>query len=217
MKEKKLKKRIITSFVLILLIYLIFNSLHLMISSLLILGVLSILEFFSLTKRIFKKKVFYIMSNFVFIVFISFFSISFFTLYNFNQSKFILLVLLIGCVASDIGGYVVGKFLKGPKLTSISPMKTISGSIGSFVFSCVTTSGLIYFEINIITFSILVIGLMISLFCQIGDLFFSFLKRKAKLKDTGNFLPGHGGILDRLDGIFFGIPFGFISIILLLK
>ena len=217
MKEKKLKKRIITSFVLILLIYLIFNSLHLMISSLLILGVLSILEFFSLTKRIFKKKVFYIMSNFVFIVFISVFSISFFTLYNFNQSKFILLVLLIGCVASDIGGYVVGKFLKGPKLTSISPMKTISGSIGSFVFSCVTTSGLIYFEINIITFSILVIGLMISFFCQIGDLFFSFLKRKAKLNDTGNFLPGHGGILDRLDGIFFGIPFGFISIILLLK
>ena len=217
MKEKKLKKRIITSFVLILLIYLIFNSLHLMISSLLILGVLSILEFFSLTKKIFKKKIFYIMSNFVFIVFISVFSISFFTLYNFNQSKFILLVLLIGCVASDIGGYVVGKFLKGPKLTSISPMKTISGSIGSFVFSCVTTSGLIYFEINIITFSILVIGLMISFFCQIGDLFFSFLKRKAKLKDTGNFLPGHGGILDRLDGIFFGIPFGFISIILLLK
>ena len=217
MKEKKLKKRIITSFVLILLIYLIFNSLHLMISSLLILGILSILEFLSLTKKIFKKKVFYIMSNFVFIVFISVFSISFFILYNFNQSKFILLVLLIGCVASDIGGFVVGKFLKGPKLTSISPMKTISGSIGSFVFSCVTTSGLIYFETNIITFSILVIGLMISLFCQTGDLFFSFLKRKAKLKDTGNFLPGHGGILDRLDGIFFGIPFGFISIILLLK
>ena len=217
MKEKKLKKRIITSFVLILLIYLIFNSLHLMISSLLILGILSILEFLSLTKKIFKKKVFYIMSNFVFIIFISVFSISFFILYNFNQSKFILLVLLIGCVASDIGGFVVGKFLKGPKLTSISPMKTISGSIGSFVFSCVTTSGLIYFETNIITFSILVIGLMISLFCQTGDLFFSFLKRKAKLKDTGNFLPGHGGILDRLDGIFFGIPFGFISIILLLK
>ena len=215
MKEKKLKKRIITSFVLILLIYLIFNSLHLMISSLLILGVLSILEFFSLTKKIFKKKIFYIMSNFVFIVFISVFSISFFTLYNFNQSKFILLVLLIGCVASDIGGYVVGKFLKGPKLTSISPMKTISGSIGSFVFSCVTTSGLIYFEINIITFSILVIGLMISLFCQIGDLFF-FLKRKAKLKDTGNFLPGHGGILDRQIEYFWN-TFGFISIILLLK
>ena len=74
-----------------------------------------------------------------------------------------------------------------------------------------------FLDITFITFSILVIGLMISFFCQIGDLFFSFLKRKAKLKDTGNFLPGHGGILDRLDGIFFGIPFGFISIILLLK
>tara|TARA_Y100001958_G_C21221781_1_gene547136 strand:+ start:657 stop:1307 length:651 start_codon:yes stop_codon:yes gene_type:complete len=216
MKKNTLKKRIVTSIVLILLIFLIFNSLYLMILSLIILGILSILEFLSLTRKIFKKKIFYIISNLAFIIFISIFSISFFILYNFNESKFILLVLLIGCVASDIGGFIVGKLFKGPKLITISPKKTISGSIGSFVLTCLATSGLIYFETNIINFFILVIGLMISLYCQAGDLFFSFLKRKAKLKDTGNFLPGHGGVLDRLDGIFFGIPLGFITIILFL-
>ena len=56
---------------------------------------------------------------------------------------------------------------------------------------------------------------MTSLYCQLGDLFFSYLKRKAKLKDTGNILPGHGGVLDRLDGILFGIPLGFLTLILL--
>ena len=66
-------------------------------------------------------------------------------------------------------------------------------------------------------FSIFIVSLVTSISCQFGDLFFSFLKRKAKLKDTGNLLPGHGGVLDRLDGIFFGIPFGFLTLILLFK
>ena len=114
--------------------------------------------------------------------------------------------MLVGCVASDIGGYVFGKIFKGPKLTKISPNKTIAGSLGSFTLASLTTLSLIFLETNIINFSIFLIGLNTSLFCQLGDLFFSYLKRKAKLKDTGNFLPGHGGILDRLDGIFFGIP-----------
>ena len=70
-------------------------------------------------------------------------------------------------------------------------------------------------KLKFLTLQLLIIGLMISLFCQIGDLFFSYLKRKANIKDTGNFLPGHGGLLDRLDGIFFGIPFGFLTLILL--
>ena len=65
------------------------------------------------------------------------------------------------------------------------------------------------FKLTIVTISIVT-----SISCQIGDLFFSYLKRKAKLKDTGNFLPGHGGVLDRLDGIFFGLPSGFISLII---
>ena len=136
-------------------------------------------------------------------------------LYSFQQSKFILAVLLIGCVASDIGGYMLGKILKGPKLTKISPNKTFSGAIGSFIFSCTLFSSLIYYETKVFNFRIIIIGLMISLFCQIGDLFFSYLKRKADVKDTGNLLPGHGGLLDRLDGIFFGIPLGFLTLILL--
>ena len=215
MKKNNLKKRIFTSLALIFFIFLIFNSLYLMISSLLILGILSILEFFNLSKKIFNKKIYFFLSNLFFIIFISIFSFFFFLLYNFQQSKFILVVLLIGCVASDIGGYMLGKFLKGPKLTKISPNKTFSGAIGSFIFSCTLFSSLIYYETKVFNFKIVIIGLMISLFCQIGDLFFSYLKRKANIKDTGNLLPGHGGLLDRLDGIFFGIPLGFVTLILL--
>ena len=215
MKKNNLKKRIFTSLVLIFFIFLIFNSLYLMTSSLLILGILSILEFFNLSKKIFNKKIYFFLSNLLFIIFIFIFSFFFFLLYNFQQSKFILAVLLIGCVASDIGGYMLGKILKGPKLTKISPNKTFSGAIGSFIFSCTLFSSLIYYETKVFNFKIVIIGLMISLFCQIGDLFFSYLKRKADIKDTGNLLPGHGGLLDRLDGIFFGIPLGFVTLILL--
>ena len=215
MKKNNLKKRIFTSLILIFFIFLIFNSLYLMISSLLILGIVSILEFFNLSKKIFEKKIYSFLSNLFFIICISIFSFFFFLLYSFQQSKFILLVLLIGCVASDIGGYLLGKILKGPKLTKISPNKTFSGAIGSFIFSCTLFSSLIYYETKVFNFKIVIIGLMISLFCQIGDLFFSYLKRKAKKKDTGNLLPGHGGLLDRLDGIFFGIPLGFVTLIML--
>ena len=215
-----LRKRIITSVILILLILLMYSSIFFMISGLLIFGVLSILEFlrgefFNLTKRIFKKKIYYLISNFLYILFISFFSTAFFILYNLTQTKIILFILLFGCVASDIGGYLFGKLLKGPRLTKISPKKTISGALGSFILTCIVITSLIYYETNNLNYSIIITGLMTSLFCQFGDLFFSYLKRKAKLKDTGNFLPGHGGILDRLDGIFFGIPFGFITLILL--
>lgn len=215
MIKNNLKKRIITSFILISFIFLIFNSLYLMISSLLIFGILSILEFSNLSKKIFDKKIYFFLSNLFFILFIFLFSLFFFLLYNYPQSKFILLALLIACVSSDIGGYVFGKIFKGPKLTNISPKKTFSGAIGSFIFTCSLFSSLIYYENKVINLSIVIVGLAISLFCQIGDLFFSYLKRKANIKDTGNLLPGHGGLLDRFDGIFFGIPLGFIALILL--
>ena len=214
MRENVLKKRIITSAFLILLIFLMFNSVHIMTASLLIMGTLSIIEFFYLTNRIIKNKLSFFFFNSIFIFYVSIFSISFYILYNFPQSKFILLILLIGCIASDIGGYLFGKILKGPKLTKISPNKTIAGALGSFVLTCTVMSSLIYYQINIFNFSILFTSLLTSFFCQLGDLFFSYIKRKGKLKDTGNLLPGHGGILDRLDGVLFGIPFGFISLIL---
>ena len=123
--------------------------------------------------------------------------------------------LLLGCVASDIGGYITGNLIKGPKLTKISPNKTISGAIGSLIFTSLLILSLYYFYTNSIKPSVLIVCLTTSIFCQLGDLFFSYLKRKSKIKDTGNFLPGHGGILDRVDGILFGIPIGFLTLILI--
>ena len=112
-------------------------------------------------------------------------------------------------------GFIFGKLFKGPKLTKISPNKTISGAVGS-IFFCFSVSLITYLLVQKINIEIvLIIGFFISVSCQLGDLFFSFLKRKAKIKDTGNILPGHGGILDRLDGIYLGLPIGYLILILL--
>ena len=119
------------------------------------------------------------------------------------------------CIFTDIGGYIFGKTFKGPKLTKISPKKTYAGAAGSIFFTLIIISLLFYYFLHSFNYKIIIIAFTTSIFCQIGDLIFSFLKRKAKLKDTGKFLPGHGGILDRLDGIFLGIPFGFLTLILL--
>ena len=129
--------------------------------------------------------------------------------------KTLIFILLTGCIASDIGGYVIGKFFKGPKLTKISPNKTISGSLGSFVFTCLIFIIISLMSVDDLNYKIFILALITSLAAQAGDLFFSFLKRKAKIKDTGNLLPGHGGVLDRLDGIFLGVPVGLITFILL--
>tara|TARA_X000000950_G_C13463682_1_gene476953 strand:- start:103 stop:483 length:381 start_codon:yes stop_codon:yes gene_type:complete len=124
------------------------------------------------------------------------------------------------CVFSDIGGYVFGKIFGGKKLTKISPNKTISGSIGSFILSYIGFF-LIYFYFNDLLFvrlrfeTLFFIPFIISSICQLGDLFISYYKRKAKIKNTGNLIPGHGGLLDRIDGSIFALPIGFIIISLL--
>ena len=103
---------------------------------------------------------------------------------------------------------IFGRFFKGKKLTKISPKKTISGSIGSFILSLLLIP-FFYGELIKYNFLILItITILISLTSQLGDLFISYLKRKAKVKDTSNILPGHGGFLDRIDGIIFAIPIG---------
>ena len=131
-------------------------------------------------------------------------------------SESILFLLLV--YFSDIGGYFIGKMIGGKKLTKISPNKTISGSIGSFLFSLLPPGiFLILYEITKLDYfnlsstpyyenSIIILCLLLSLICQIGDLLISYFKRMAKVKDTGKILPGHGGILDRIDGIIFAIP-----------
>ena len=209
-----LKKRINTSILLFFLFFLILNYNLILVYSLIVLGVISVIEFYSLIKKIIKNKIFSFFVNFIFTLYISFFCIMFFFFSNFFQLKIILFSLLLGCVASDIGGFIFGKLLKGPKLTKISPNKTISGAMGSIIFTSLTISiSLFYFTKNF-NYLILIICLITSVASQIGDLLFSFLKRKAKIKDTGNFLPGHGGVLDRLDGILFGVPTGIFTLTL---
>tara|TARA_B110000259_G_scaffold41557_1_gene47833 strand:+ start:786 stop:1259 length:474 start_codon:yes stop_codon:yes gene_type:complete len=122
--------------------------------------------------------------------------------------KLYLLYSVLVSILSDIGGLLFGKTFKGKKLTKISPNKTISGSIGSFLLSLLLIpifyEKLIFYDLLTLT----MITIVISFISQLGDLFISFLKRKAKVKDTSDLLPGHGGLLDRVDGIIFAAPIG---------
>ena len=215
MISKNLKKRIFTSIILLLLFFLIYNFNPLLVFSLLVLGVLSILEFLNITKKIIKNKIYTYILNSIFLFYVVVFCFVFFFFSSLLQLKVVLFSLLLTCIASDIGGFIFGKTFKGPKLTKISPNKTIVGALGSLIFSSIFFSGAIFYFTKNFNYTFLVIAIVTSIACQIGDLFFSFLKRKAKIKDTGNFLPGHGGILDRLDGIFLGLPIGFISLLLI--
>ena len=210
-----LKKRINTSIVLFSILFLIFYFNFILLFTLFVLGVLSVIEFFDINNKIIKNKIYLFIINILFVVYIFIFCLIFFYFSNFLYLKIILFTFLLGCVASDIGGYIFGNVFKGPKLTKISPKKTISGSIGSIIFTNLTISILFFYFTNNFNYTIIIIGTLTSISCQFGDIFFSFLKRKAKIKDTGNFLPGHGGILDRLDGIIFGIPLSFIALALL--
>ena len=129
---------------------------------------------------------------------------------NNSESIAFFIIILCICIFSDIGGYVFGKVIGGKKLTKISPNKTISGSLGSFIFS---TLPVLLFNLQNFTgvsFEGLSINielcLIVSLVCQLGDLLISYFKRLNKVKDTGTILPGHGGLLDRIDGLIFAIP-----------
>ena len=144
---------------------------------------------------------------------------SFYTAFKFrdneNYKDFLFIITI--CIFTDIGGYLFGKIFKGPKLTKISPKKTYAGVFGSFFLPLL--AGLVIYEYHY-TDQIpakgtyfLIIVLLISLISQIGDLIISYFKRKAKLKDTGKILPGHGGLLDRIDGIIFVFPFIYLIII----
>ena len=142
----------------------------------------------------------------------------------YSKSLISLLFIIFICIFSDTGGYLVGNLIGGRKLTKISPKKTISGSIGSFIFSLIPILIFwIYFrntqDWNYRIdgyFKLIPVCLFLCLICQLGDLFISLLKRLAKVKDTGNLLPGHGGILDRIDGILFALPIG-INLLLFFK
>ncbi len=213
--SKNLKERIYTSIALLLSLTIIMINNYALAFFLMLIGIFSILEFFNIILKIFKKnKIQKFIYNLLFASYIFIFCTYFFSLSFFFHLKIILFLILITCIASDIGGFVFGKIFKGPKLTRISPNKTITGAAGSIIFSSFTISLLFYFISKSFDPYILLTGCLTSISCQIGDLFFSFLKRKSYLKDSGNFLPGHGGILDRVDGILLGVPVGFLILLL---
>ena len=149
---------------------------------------------------------------------IIFIVISFYTIFNirneFDRDYYHLLLVVIICVSTDIGGYTFGNIFKGPKLTKISPKKTYSGVIGSFLLSLIFTNLFLDFLSNVETFEftkeMFLFILLVSLVSQIGDIIISYFKRKSKIKDTGALIPGHGGILDRIDGMIFAFPFSYV-------
>ena len=210
----KHKKRFITSIFLIFLLIGMFFYSYIMIISLIIIAIISWIEFYALISKIVKRdlikdKIFrflyktlslFYLSGLVYIIIAiesKYFDLKLYFLYS-----------ILVAIMSDIGGLFFGKLFKGKKLTKISPNKTISGSIGSFIFSI---SLIPFFYKGLIDqnlLSMFLITIIISLTSQLGDLFISLLKRKANVKNTSDLLPGHGGVLDRIDGIIFAIPLG---------
>ena len=212
--SSSIKKRILTSVLLIFLLIGMFYYSYIMIVSLIIIAIISWIEFYALISKILKKNI--LMDRFFRFIYktLSLFYLSglvyliFAIETEFPDLKIYLLYSVLVAILSDIGGLVCGKIFKGKKLTKISPNKTISGSIGSFIFSI---SLIPFFYKDYISQNLLILLLItiaISLISQLGDLFISLLKRKAKVKNTSDLLPGHGGVLDRIDGIIFAIPFG---------
>ena len=227
--SKNLLKRLITSIVLLyLLIFINFSTKYIFIISILIISLIICLEANNLFSKILtnnfskknhpnKLKIKFIMLNIItfFYIFFVFCNLSY-ELHKSESPIFFLYVISI-CFFTDTGGYIFGKIIGGKKLSKISPNKTIAGTVGSFLLSIIPLIIVINFNYLDLKFSLLNIMfcLLVSLINQLGDLFVSFIKRKAKIKDTGNLLPGHGGILDRVDGIIFAVPFSYYLLKLL--
>ena len=163
-----------------------------------------------------SKKNFYYVPGIIFII-ISFSTVFGLRNYFSDNSLFLFIFVLIICVFTDIGGYVFGKIFKGPKLTKISPKKTFSGMIGGYLLSIFISS--LYFnyfnifnltfEKKSIDFTLIILIFAISSISQIGDIIVSYFKRISNIKNTGKIIPGHGGLLDRIDGMLFAFPFSF--------
>ncbi len=207
MKNEILKRTISTLILLPLSFFLIFEGSYIFFLSLIILMIISFYEWNKITKTKYHKLI-----GALFIFF------SFYSLYDLrndaNNGTILVFFVLIVCISTDIGGYVFGNIFKGPKLTKISPKKTYSGLIGSYIFSflsififIITLSNKLFIDNY---FDLLFCVFLLSTISQIGDIIISYFKRLSKIKDTGYLIPGHGGLLDRIDGMLFTFPFFYI-------
>ena len=206
----ELNKRVFTSFILLAIFSFSYFNKYLLFIVLLFCFYQIFYEFFIILKRILidNYRIFFFLILMILLVLLSY-------LVNFvwnslvngtDLDKIFLLLIILVTISSDIGGYIFGKTFKGKKLTSISPNKTISGMLGSYIMSI--TLVFFCFKNLIDNIYLFVIIFSISTISQLGDLFVSYLKRKSNLKDTGQILPGHGGILDRFDGMIFALILG---------
>jgi len=214
-----LSQRLITSLILLLILSIsLFVNIYIWLFTLILVSLFLFIEFNYLIKKIWKKEKTIIVSLNIFsllflviLIYVSYMS--------YSTPPIGLVFIILICIFSDTGGYVVGNLIGGRKLTKISPNKTISGSLGSFIFSLFsivilwTYYNFSYDDKNFVTDNYLKLiptCLFLCLICQLGDLFISYFKRKAKVDDTGSILPGHGGLLDRIDGIIFVLPAAFL-------
>ena len=155
-----------------------------------------------------QKKPYYVL-GFLFLA-LSFYSVYVIRTDPNSRLDYFIIILLI-CISTDIGGYIFGKLFKGPKLTKISPKKTYSGAIGGYILSIIFLNLFIgssyYFSPQEMNSNYFILILLISTVSQLGDIIISYFKRLSKIKDTGKLIPGHGGLLDRIDGMIFAFPF----------
>ena len=206
------QKRILTSIVLLpLSFFLIFKGGNFLKFFLLSIFLVGNYEIFS----VFKKKKYILFLEIILLSFL----IAIYNLVKINtESFYILLWILILVICSDVGGYIFGKIFEWKKLTKISPKKTLSGSLGSFLLSLIslpiTQSIIIFSEMYLINFfqiKFLILSLFFSFIAQLGDIIISYIKRAEGIKDSGKSLPGHGGIFDRIDGLVFVVIVAYIA------
>ena len=195
--NKELQKRILSSILLLpLALYFIFAGSFYLLFFTIICFFVSIYEW---NKMVEKTEVKVMGTLFLIFSFYTFYDIS---ITDLNIWIFIFLI----CVSTDIGGYVFGKFFKGPKLIKISPNKTYSGMIGGYLLSLIFLSIFMDWINSAINMDWFIVTILISTVSQIGDIIISYFKRLSKIKDTGKIIPGHGGLLDRIDGMIFAFP-----------
>ena len=209
--NNEFQKRVISSILLILLsFFFIFKGSFFLNFFLIICFLVSSYEWYMMS----KKRNYHIIGHFFLII-------SFFSAYQLRndfgkESLLYFLFVILICISTDTGGYIIGKLFKGPKLTKISPKKTYSGMIGGYLFSIIIINiylinlDLLKFKSGELNLGTFVIILLISSISQIGDIIISYFKRLSKIKDTGKIIPGHGGLLDRIDGMIFAFPFSYV-------
>lgn len=206
--SNELLKRVFSSIVLIpSVILIIINGSVIFNLFLIICFLISLYEWHKMS----KKKIYYYFG----IVFLFFSFYASYRLSEFDEANFIFLFILLVCVFTDIGGYMFGKIFKGPKLTIISPNKTYTGVLGSYLLAILCLifffKFLFFFQFEqIISYENFIFVILISTISQIGDIVVSYFKRQSNIKDSGNIIPGHGGLLDRIDGMIFAFPFCYI-------